>query len=72
MVNILKLKGKIVEKGFTIESFADAVHIHRGTMYRKMGANGESFLIREMDAIVKTLELNSDEAVAIFFTQLVA
>lgn len=72
MVHILKLKGKIVEKGLTIEELADQINMHKSTLYRKIESQGDSFLIKEVDAIVKALELNREEATSIFFSQFIA
>mgnify|MGYP003297645599 CR=1 FL=1 len=71
-VNVNKLKGKIVECGLSISDLADMIGINKSTMYRKLDANGESLLISEANAIVQALHLTSDEAMAIFFSQLVA
>ena len=72
MVNVNKLKGKIVEKNMSVEEVAKRVNIDRATFYRKLAQNGESFSIREADAIVKALGLDGLEASAIFFSQFVA
>ena len=72
MVNVNKLRGKIVEKGMTVNELADKIGIDRATLYRRLNTGGESFLIREADAITKALSLNCDEATAIFFAQYVA
>ncbi len=72
MVNINKLKGKIVENGLTIEKLADNIGIDRSTLYRKINNNGETFTIKEADLIVKALNLTAEEAKAIFFSQIVA
>lgn len=72
LVHILKLKGKIVEKGLTIEDLADQMNMHKSTLYRKMESQGDSFLIKEVDAIVKVLALSREEAASIFFSQFVA
>lgn len=72
MVNVNKLKGKIVEKNMSVEEVAKRVNIDRATFYRKLAQNGESFSIREADAIVKALDLDGLEASAIFFSQFVA
>ncbi len=72
MVNINKLKGKIVENDLTIEKLADLIGIDRSTLYRKFNSNGETFSIKEADVIVKTLKLNAKEASDIFFHQFVA
>lgn len=72
MVNINKLKGKIVENGLSIEKLADNIGIDRSTLYRKINNNGETFTIKEADLIVNTLNLTAEEAKAIFFSQIVA
>jgi DNA-binding phage protein len=56
----------------TIEELAREIGIDRSTMYRKFKSQGEDFSIKEANLIVEALELNKDEAMAIFFTQLVA
>jgi predicted transcriptional regulator len=72
MVNVNKLKGKIVEKGLTVEVLADKIEINRSTLYRKINTDGETFSIREADKIASALDLNAEEANAIFFSQYVA
>jgi predicted transcriptional regulator len=72
MVNINKLKGKIVEQGMTIDVFAETAGISRATMFRKLSKEGDDFTIAEADAIVKALKLSKDDANAIFFSQFVA
>ncbi len=71
-VNINKLKGKIVENGLTISSMAEKIGMDRATLYRKLSNNGETMLVKDANAIVATLNLSSDDAVAIFFSQVVA
>lgn len=72
MVNVSKLRSKIVEKDMTIDKLADKIGIDRATLYRRLNQNGETFLIKEADAITKALNLSGDEATAIFFAQYVA
>jgi predicted transcriptional regulator len=72
MVNVNKLRGKIVEHGMTIDVFAESAGISRATMFRKLSQDGEDFTISEADAIVKALHLSKDDANAIFFSQFVA
>ena len=71
-MNINKLKGRIVEQGFSMARFAQRVSIDRATFYRKMAANGEGFTVREVVEIAKALQLNRDELNAIFFGMEVA
>ena len=72
MVNVPMLKGKVVEKGFTLEKVAEKIGIDRSTMSRKLSNSGEDFTIKQADALVNLLELTSSEATAIFFNQFVA
>jgi len=72
MVNINKLKGKIVENGLTVEALAEKLGVDRSTLYRKLNAEGETFTIKDANMICKALELNIQEATAIFFSQYVA
>ena len=71
-VNINKLKGKIVENGMTVTTLAEKMGVDRATLYRKLSNNGETMLVKDANAIVSALELTSDEALAIFFSQFVA
>lgn len=70
MLDVLKLKGKIIEKGKNIESVSADLGINPATFYRKMKNN--SFEIREVDKLAKILSLSCDEATAIFFSNDVA
>lgn len=72
MVNVNKLRGRIVESGKTIEEIAKMMNIAPSTFYRKLQKNGEPFTIKEADEITRLLKLNVSEATAIFFSQYVA
>lgn len=72
MVNINKLKGKIVEKGMNISKLATKIDIDKSTLYRKIKNNGDDISIKEANLIVEALDLTIDEANAIFFNQFVA
>ena len=72
MTNVNKLKGKIVENGLTVTDLAEKIGVDRATLYRKLNNNAETLLIKEANAIVTALGLTADEALAIFFTQVVA
>lgn len=71
VVNTKKLKGKMVEKGYTQNKLANEISMDRSTLNRKL-KTGESFLIGEANQIVKVLELSKEEAIAIFFASIVA
>ena len=71
MVDVSKLKGKIVERNTTQEELANKIGIDKSTFYRKMKQNG-NFSIKEVNLIVSTLNLSKDEAMSIFFSETVA
>ncbi len=72
MVNVQMLKGKVVERGLTLEKVAENLGIDRSTMSRKLGNGGGDFTIKQADGIVNLLNLTSDEATSIFFNQFIA
>lgn len=71
MCDVAKLKGKIVENGLNQMTLAEAAGMDRSTLSRKM-KNAEAFTIGEANRIVTILKLTKDEAVSIFFTNIVA
>lgn len=72
MVNIDKLRGKIVEKRCTVETLAEKMDIDRSTLYRRINGGGLDFTIGEVNKIVESLGLTNEEAIQIFFAQPVA
>ncbi len=70
MLDVQKLKGKIVEKGKSVESVSAELGINPATFYRKLKNN--SFEINEADKLVDILALTNEEAIAIFFSHFVA
>lgn len=70
MLDVLKLKGKIIEKGKSVESVSADLGINPATFYRKMKNN--SFEIREACKLIEILSLTSEEVNAIFFSGYVA
>ena len=72
MVNVNKLKGKLVENGLNVEAVSNKIGMDKATFYRRLADNGESFTIGEADAISKVLNLTKDEVNNIFFAQYVA
>ena len=72
MVNVNKLRGKIVENGMSIEMLSRRMNINKGTFYRRLLQDGEEFTIAEADAIVSQLNLSAEDALSIFFSQFVA
>lgn len=65
-MKILKLRGKMVEKGMNVETLASIMGIDRATLYRKLG-NGGNFTVGEALKINDALELTKEEAYDIFF-----
>lgn len=72
MVNINKLRGKIVENAINVEYIARIIGVDRSTMYRKINSNGENITIKEAAIMAKELKLTRDEINDIFFADLVA
>lgn len=71
MCDVAKLKGKIVEKGLNQVTLAQKAGMDRSTLNRKM-KTGEAFTIGEANKIAIILKLTRDEAMAIFFANIVA
>lgn len=72
MVNTMMLRGKMVERGFTQQSISDAIGMDKATFNRKINNYGRGFTVGEANAIVRVLPLTMDEAMVIFFTDIVA
>jgi plasmid stability protein len=67
MVNFNKLKGRIVESGFSVEDLAKKIGITASTFYRKLTPNSKSFTVIEAADIGKELKLNTEDLCNIFF-----
>lgn len=72
MVNVDKLKGKMVERRMSVEDVAVAIGLNVSTLYRRLNNGGNTFTIEEADKIAKLLDLTADELNKIFFAQYVA
>lgn len=72
MVNVNKLKGKIVELGTNVSELAEKIGIDKATLYRKLGSDGKNITIHEAGVIARELGLTFDEINAIFFASEVA
>lgn len=72
MVNINKLKGKIVECGLSVTDLALKIGIDRATLYRKINSDGKNITIKDANLIAKELKLSREEVNEIFFDQSVA
>ena len=68
-VDTAKLRGRIVEKGFTQETLAEQLGIDNSTFSRKMKANGVAFTVGQMHQIAKLLALSGKEAADIFLQE---
>ena len=71
MVNVNKLKGKVVECSLTILGLAKETGIPKDTLYRRF-SSGEEFTVGEVDKISQALNLSRDEINDIFFAHEVA
>lgn len=67
MSNINKLRGLIVEKGFSIDRLAQEAGINRSTLYRRLKEGGAEFTLEEVQSIGRVLGLNAEEMKLIFF-----
>ena len=70
-VNIRKLKAKLTELGLNVEALGKMIGYDRSSIYRRFADNGAAMTIDDANKIIKALRLTADEAVAIFFGQLV-
>ena len=72
MVNVNKLKAKMVELGTNVDELSEKIGMDRATFYRRLSADGQTFLIKEADAISKELGMTREEVNEIFFSKFVA
>lgn len=72
MVNINKLKGRMVELGLSMSDVAVKMGINQTTLYRKFANDGAGLSILDAQKLVEILRLTAEEAIAIFFTKVVA
>lgn len=70
MVNINKLRGKMVENGIKVSELAAVLNMNTATLYRKLESG--NFTVKEAQDIAKTLKLNIDDVNNIFFAETVA
>ena len=68
MVNINKLRGKMVECGVNMEQMAAVIGVDKSTMYRKMNQDGNNISIKEASLMAKRLDLSYSEVNDIFFS----
>lgn len=72
MVNINKLRGKIIENGLSVKDLADKLEMDRSTLYRKINSEGDTMTISDAEKISKILDLSLEEVNSIFFSEFVA
>lgn len=72
MVNVNKLRGKIIEKGLSVKELADNLEMDRSTLYRKMNSEGDTMTISDAVNISRILDLSLEEVNSIFFSEFVA
>ena len=70
MINVDKLRGKMVEKRYSVDQMASDLKITKSTVYRKLKSG--DFTIREATIITGVMSMSADEAMSIFFAQYVA
>lgn len=70
-MNFAELRGKIVSKGYTIDSFCKKAGFVRATFDRRLSGKSE-FNRSEIIRIITVLDLTMDETRAIFFAGSVA
>ena len=71
MVNVKKLKAKLVESGMNIDDLSKFTGLTKTKIYRRLKHPTE-ITIEEADKMVNVLDLNQSEAISIFFTQYVS
>ena len=71
-IDIGYLKTKMKEAGRTPEQAASAMGMNTATYYRKLKSDGVKFTVDEMQRIIQYLNLTEEDAVRIFFTEIVA
>jgi DNA-binding phage protein len=67
-MNIRKLKGKMVEKGVSVDTLASDMGMTRSNLYRKLSEKG-NLTVRDAQKIKVSLNLTGDEARDIFFSE---
>ena len=65
-VDVARLRGKIVERGTTQQSLANALNMDKTTFSRKMTGDALGFSIEDMHGMARELSLTADEAKEIF------
>ena len=67
MVDVRKLKARVVEAGMTIPELANKMEMNPSTLYRKLKNNGEGLLVKDVDRIITIIDLPGGDINNIFF-----
>lgn len=70
MVNSAKLRGRIVEKGYKLGTFADALGVSHNTLRKKLIGLRE-FTAKEIVKVCELLDISRYDMPDYFFTQMV-
>lgn len=71
-MNIEKMKQFMKEHEIKSCDVAKALGINESTWFRKIGRNGETVTIKEMNTIIETFNIPMSEAADIFFDEKLA
>jgi len=66
MPDVEKLSNAIKQRGLTVSSLSDNIGVNKSTFYRKLKNGGDSFLLWEIESIIKHLKLTKHDAIEIF------
>jgi transcriptional regulator with XRE-family HTH domain len=67
MVDVNRLRGKIIENGMTQTRLAEKIGMTKSTMSRRLSKGGVDFSIGEVCEISRVLHLSQEDAANIFF-----
>lgn len=68
VVNVLKLKGRIIERGYNCSTFAQEIGISKKTLYNYM-TDPEKIPYKIIEKMVSVLFDSPDDAMQVFFAQ---
>lgn len=71
VVNVRKIRGRMVEVGVSVKALAEALALDSSSLYRRF-SNPETFTVGEAVAIKERLGLSEEDASRIFFASDVA
>lgn len=66
MVDTLKLKEVLLDKGIAQKELAESIGMKPSTFHKKIEGKGASFTIGDIQRMVQVIPLTKDEAAAIF------